>query len=86
MDWKKANTKPPENAEQLEYWQFRISKSKGRVIGAIIDNVYYIVWLDAHHNLTNSEGYGREQFYRKPKSAYEELEAENERLKEEIEI
>ena len=83
---KKANTKPPENAEQLEYWQFRISKSKGRVIGAIIDNVFYIVWLDAHHNLTNSEGYGREQFYRKPKSAYEELEAENERLKEEIEI
>ncbi len=77
VDWKKANTKPPENAEQLEYWQFRISKSKGRVIGAIIDNVFYIVWLDAHHNLTNSEGYGREQFYRKPKSAYEELEAEN---------
>lgn len=38
------------------------------------------------NNLTNSEGYGREQFYRKPKSAYEELEAENERLKEEIEI
>ena len=86
VDWKKANTKPPENSEQLEYWQFRISKSKGRVIGAIIDNVFYIVWLDAHHNLTNSEGYGREQFYRKPKSAYEELEEENKQLKEEIEL
>ena len=42
--------------EQYEWWQFRISKSKGRVIGIFIENCFHIVWLDRYHNLTNSEG------------------------------
>ena len=64
IQWEKTNTSPPQNGEQYEYWQFRINKSKGRVIGFKIDNIFYVVWLDPHHNLTNSEGYGKENFYK----------------------
>ncbi len=58
VDWSSSNTSVPKGTEQCEYWQFRISKSKGRVIGCVVDETFYIVWLDPHHNLTDSEGYG----------------------------
>lgn len=35
VDWDKANTSMPSESHQCEYWQFRINKSKGRVIGVI---------------------------------------------------
>lgn len=31
--------------------QFSVSKAKGRVHGILIDNIFYIVWLDPYHNL-----------------------------------
>jgi len=65
VKWTNANAKCP--SEQGEYWQFRISKSKGRVIGLLLDNVFYVVWLDPHHNLTNSEGYGGVKKFPPPK-------------------
>ena len=64
IDWEHIkNTNPPKNSEQLEFWQFRISKSKGRVIGFILENVFYVVWLDPYHNLVDSEGYGTIKVY-----------------------
>lgn len=66
IDWDKANTRPPVGYEQLEYWQFRLDKSNGRVIGIIIDNIFYVVWLDPYHNLTDSEGYGTVKKYPNP--------------------
>ena len=66
INWGKANTNAPSGYEQLEYWQFRINKSKGRVIGTLIDNVFYVIWLDPHHNLTDSAGYGGVKKYPKP--------------------
>lgn len=71
VDWKKTNVPPPPYSEQYEYWQFRINKAKGRVIGMLIDGVFYVVWLDRHHNLTNSEGYGKAVYYKPAKSTYE---------------
>lgn len=75
IDWSKTNTSAPPNSEQCEYWQFRINKSKGRIIGFLIEGVFYIVWLDPHHNLTNSEGYGGIVRYYKPQSLYETQDA-----------
>ena len=83
IDWDRTNTSAPSGGEQCEYWQFRINKSKGRVIGFLIDGVFYIVWLDPHHNLTNSEGYGTETYYRAGMSLYEIRESELRQLKEE---
>lgn len=37
----------------------------------LIDGVFYVVWLDRHHNLTNSEGYGKAVYYKPAKSTYE---------------
>ena len=71
VKWSTANATIPDNSEQCEYWQFRISKSKGRVIGFLIDGVFYVVWLDPHHNLTDSEGYGRINKYKAALSTYE---------------
>lgn len=72
IDWKTANTKrPSQYREEDEFYQFRISKSKGRVIGIKVDDIFYIVWLDRHHNLTNSEGYGKEKYYKPPPCLYE---------------
>lgn len=85
IDWRTTNTAPPNNNEQLEYWQFRINKSKGRVIGFLIDAVFYVVWLDPYHNLTDSEGYGGVNEFAKPKSEYEYQEDRILELKAEIE-
>ena len=65
VDWENANVKCPDD-NQAEYWQLRINKSRGRVIGKLIDNIFYIIWLDPHHNLTNSEGYGTVKKFPKP--------------------
>ncbi|MBQ7502968.1 hypothetical protein IJT93_09745 [bacterium] len=67
VNWKSANTKPPKDMEQCEFYQFRINKSKGRVIGVLENGVFYIIWLDPHHNLTDSEGYGKARKYKAPK-------------------
>lgn len=92
VKWEKANAKKPEILEQAEFWQFRISKSRGRIIGVLIESTFHIVWLDRHHNLTNSKGYGEKEYFYKPDSLYEIqeskikfLESENEKLLEEIE-
>lgn len=85
IDWSKTNTSAPANSEQCEFWQFRINKSKGRVIGFVIDSFFYVVYLDPHHNLTNSEGYGKEAFYDAPLSEYEILQQALRTTQEELE-
>ena len=85
VDWHNANVAPPPNSEQLEYWQLRVNKSKGRIIGFKIDNIFYIVWLDPHHNLSDSEGYGTATKYRSPMSEYETNLAEIQYWKEQAE-
>lgn len=82
VDWLKANASMPPSQTQCEYWQFRINKSKGRVIGFKIDNVFYIVWLDPHHNLSDSDGYERARSYRAGQSLYELTQSELESLRE----
>ena len=75
IDWNKTNASAPDGDEQHEYWQFRINKSKGRVIGFIVNGIehsaFYVVWLDPHHNLTDSEGSGGKVWFRRPVSEAE---------------
>lgn len=83
VKWEQANIPIPEDAKQAEYWQFRINKGRGRVIGIYDTKVFYIVWFDPHHNLTTSEHYGGVSWHPKPKSEYEQLLGKNEVLQEE---
>lgn len=84
INWSKTNTSAPDGDIQHEYWQFRISKSKGRVIGFIVwgkeHSVFYVVWLDPHHNLIDSEGYGGIDWYSRPMSEYEKDQAKIDEL------
>ena len=91
IEWDKTNATPPKYGEQLEFQQFRINKSKGRIIGFNIDNVFYVMWLDPHHNLTDSEGYGTAKYHYRPQSEHEknvqkitELEERNAYLMDEL--
>lgn len=74
IDWNttKANAQPPRGFEFYEYWQFRLNKTRGRVIGFITNNVFYVVWLDPHHNFTDSDGYETARKKPAPKSEYDE--------------
>lgn len=84
IDWDRTNVNPPSyagNNEDLEYWQFRLDKSHGRVIGIKIDSLFYIVWLDPHHNLTDSPHYAKAKVHRAGMSMYEKQELEIQRLK-----
>ena len=56
-DWSKT-TRPKgfahlnEHLQNYKGWQFQISSNKhGRVHGFIIDNIFYVVWLDQDHQL-----------------------------------
>jgi len=93
IKWERTNAQSPSSQEQHEHYQFRINKSKGRVIGFKTHNTFYIVWLDPHHNLTNSAGYGKESYHYKPLSQYEEAvsviseqQFEIAKLQEEVEV
>lgn len=87
QDWKKTNYKyelfDKKTMLQLECVQFGLNKSKGRVHGFRIDNVFYIYWLDPFHNMSDSLGYGRQQLYTRPNSCFEKLNLEIAKLKEE---
>ncbi|CEI81323.1 hypothetical protein BN997_01141 [Oceanobacillus oncorhynchi] len=97
-DWKDTTAKfdlDDNLLEQLEEdnacIQFSVSQAKGRVHGFMIDNIFYIVWLDRHHNLYPSENHGGIKKYQAPFTPFEQLEedmrlyqVENAKLKEEI--
>lgn len=68
--------------EQLEQdtLQFSVSQAKGRVHGFVIENVFYIIWLDRHHNLYPDERHGGLKYCPEPSTCYECLEEEKEAL------
>ena len=81
----RVNTKPPLIIEQskgkIELYQFRLDKSSGRVFGIYYDGIFYVIWLDKHHNYQDSPGYGKAKYYPKPKTTYERLKEKFENLK-----
>jgi hypothetical protein len=90
-DWEKQDETryyplPDGMFEQIkdDCWQFRLSTSNGRVHGFMIENVFYIVWLDPHHNFYPDEKFGGEKYFSAPLTPFQELELEYERLKEQI--
>ena len=41
-----------EQLRQCEPWQFQVSSNKhGRIHGILIDEVFYVIWLDPNHKL-----------------------------------
>lgn len=50
--------KLPPNIDLEEFYQIRISASKGGMHGVFVENVFYVIWLDPHHNMYPDERYG----------------------------
>ena len=85
VNWDTANTpRPKDVCDEDEFWQIRINKSRGRIIGTLIYNRFDVRWLDPHHNLTNSIGYGGVQYFSPGKTEYELLQEENTKLRKKI--
>lgn len=63
-----------DNVEDNFFWQFQLSKGKGRVVGFFDENisVFYVVLLDPKHNIQPSKDYGYS--VDKTKIAYTEYE------------
>ncbi|MDQ0492792.1 hypothetical protein [Paenibacillus brasilensis] len=85
-EWDRVSAKYPLNEmllKQIEQdtLQFAVSKARGRVHGFVISNVFYIVWVDPHHNLYPMERHGGLDYCDAPSSCYDCLEIENEELR-----
>ncbi|WP_419877708.1 hypothetical protein [Brevibacillus centrosporus] len=61
--------------------QFRLSSSGGRVHGFMIENTFYVLWLDPHHNMYPDQRFGGLQFFNAPLTPYQELQIELEEWK-----
>lgn len=48
----------PNDIDLEEFYQIRISQSKGGIHGIFVDNVFYVVWFDPHHNMYPDERFG----------------------------
>jgi len=48
----------PHNIDLQSAEQIRFGKSKGGVHGIMIENVFYVIWLDPLHNMYPNERYG----------------------------
>lgn len=85
IDWDsvKYRFNTPMDLEQVDCYQFRLSQAGGRVQGFMIENRFYIVWLDPHHNLYPDERFGGTKYFAKPLNAYQELEIRCAKLEEE---
>lgn len=61
--------------------QFRLSSSGRRVHGFMIDNTFYVLWLDPHHNMYPDQRFGGLKFFNAPLTPYQELQIELEEWK-----
>lgn len=89
------NAKPPcdlpIDKDLEEFYQMRISASKGGIHGYFIDNVFYVVWLDPQHNMYPDDRFGGLKTIKPPSTCCKErdeeiikLLEENNKLKEDI--
>lgn len=53
-----APCKIPNSLSLDDFWQIRISASKGGIHGRFVENVFYVIWFDPHHNLYPNKNFG----------------------------
>lgn len=83
------NAKPPcdipNGIELKDFYQIRISSSKGGIHGVFYENIFYIVWLDPLHNMYPDDRYGGLRKITPPNTCCMDRETEIVKLKEELE-
>lgn len=48
----------PQGIELKDFYQIRISKSKGGIHGVFYEDTFYVIWLDPLHNMYPDDRYG----------------------------
>ena len=79
-----APCKIPKTLSLEDMWQIRISSSKGGVHGRFVENVFYVVWFDPHHNLYPNDNFGGLKKITPPQTCCKERDEEIERLQAEL--
>ena len=74
----------PYDIDLDDFWQMRISKSKGGIHGIFYENIFYVIWLDPHHNMYPDDKFGGlKKIKRPPESCCKERDEELKKLNEE---
>lgn len=79
-----APCKIPPTLSLEDMWQIRISSSKGGVHGRFVENVFYVVWFDPHHNLYPNDNFGGLKKITPPQTCCKDRDEEVEKLRAEI--
>ena len=48
----------PRNVSLKDFYQIRISQSKGGIHGVFVDNIFYVMWIDPLHNMYPDNRFG----------------------------
>ena len=70
----------PNNVLLENMWQIRISNNKGGIHGRFVNNVFYVIWFDPHHNLYPNKNYGGLRKIKAPQNCCKERDEELARL------
>ena len=73
----------PRGISSKESYQLRIAQSKGGIHGVLVDEVFYVFWLDPLHNMYPMENFGGVKKIKEMKECCLSLREENEKLKDE---
>ena len=80
-----APCKVPASVSLNDMWQIRISRSKGGIHGVFWENVFYVIWLDPHHNLYPDKNHGGLKKIVPPSTCCKDRDEEITRLQKELE-
>lgn len=76
--------KLPYDIDLDDFWQMRISTSKGGIHGIFYENIFYVIWLDPHHNMYPDDKFGGlKKIKRPPESCCKERDEELKKLNDE---
>ena len=74
----------PPKVDLKDFYQIRITQSKGGVHGVFVDNTFYVIWMDPLHNLYPDDRFGGLRIVKAPTTCCGEKEERFNELQERI--
>lgn len=74
----------PNGIQLSDFYQIRISQSKGGVHGIFVENIFYVIWFDPQHNLYPDENHGGLKKITPPSTCCKDRDLEIDNLKSEL--
>lgn len=80
-----AEFKPPYDLDRSDFYQLRFGTSKGGIHGVLVENIFYIIWIDPQHNMYPDEKYGGLKIITPPMTCCKERDSDLAKLNKELE-